>query len=281
MYCYYDGMIMKESDVSISPMSHGFLYGVGFFETFRTYNGEIFQLDAHFERLTRALTDLNMACSLTPEQLRVACHQLNELNGNHDGYFRLNVYAGEEGLGLAAPQYDSVHVLLLRKPLHVSRGTEKNAYRIEVPRNSEETTYRHKSFNFLNNVKARQQLNSLATEEGILINREGYVVEGVTSNVFWSKGNVIYTPSVTTGLLEGTARSTVLKIASRHYEVCIGEFKEEDLHSIDEMWITNAVQELVPIKSYENKRLLGNEGPIYQHLHVLYQQVVYKGENEK
>ncbi|HEY9582617.1 MAG TPA: aminotransferase class IV, partial [Savagea sp.] len=64
MYCYYDGMIMKESDVSISPMNHGFLYGVGFFETFRTYNGEVFQLDAHFERLTRALTDLNMACSL-------------------------------------------------------------------------------------------------------------------------------------------------------------------------------------------------------------------------
>ena len=140
---------------------------------------------------------------------------------------------------------------------------------------------RHKSFNFLNNVKARQEVTSLATEEGILLNADGFVTEGVTSNIFWVKDCVVYTPSRETGLLEGTLRHRLLQLARQHYEVEVGCYEPSDLLNADEVWVTNAVQELVPLHEIDHVSFLGKEGPVYFDLHEQYIEYVKERVSEQ
>lgn len=273
---------MPISEVSISPMDHGFLYGVGFFETFRTYEGYIIDKELHEERMNRALKDVRISLDYSFDEVERWCRRLNEEEGGRDGYFRWNVYAGEEGIGMAADRYDHPHHLLLRKPLQrTERGTSKRGFILEHRRNTPESSMRHKSFNFLNNVKARQEVTSLATEEGILLNADGFVTEGVTSNIFWVKDCVVYTPSRETGLLEGTLRHRLLQLARQHYEVEVGCYEPSDLLNADEVWVTNAVQELVPLHEIDHVSFLGKEGPVYSDLHKQYIEYVKERVSEQ
>lgn len=273
--CYFNGRFVADAEVRISPFNHGFLYGIGFFETFRTYHSTIIGLPDHMHRLSRSLRDLHLHIQLNEDEIQRAAKQLNEYANGKDGYFRLTVYAGDEGMGLGPREYDNVNYLLMRKDLPpVSRGTEKEARILSTIRNSVETTFRHKSLNFINNVKARQEVSSLAQVEGILLNEEGYITEGVTSNLFWVKNGELYTPAVETGLLEGTTRNKIIKLSKEIMKVSEGLYSKEDLIGIDELFATNAVQELIPIRSIHGISLKGQRGPVYQILHEKYRQMI-------
>ena len=117
-----------------------------------------------------------------------------------------------------------------------------------------------------NNIQARFEVESLATHEGIFLTAEGFVAEGITSNVFWVKDGKIYTPSLATGILAGITREWIL----HNFEVEEGLFTKDVLEAADEVFITNAVQEIVPIKEIDGKQFLGNQGPVYKALHNAY-----------
>ena len=140
--------------------------------------------------------------------------KLNDSAGGEDGYFRLNVSAGVHDIGLAPSSYQSPNVILFRKDLPAIRsGTEKSGVWLETPRNRPESAVRHKSHNFLNNVRGRLELPSLRDHEGLFVTEEGFVAEGVTSNVFWMKGGELFTPAIETGIFPGTTRAFVMELA--------------------------------------------------------------------
>ncbi len=273
MKCWYDGQIQHVDDIRISPLDHSLLYGIGFFETFRTYDGQVPLWSFHWERLTRALRDYAIRLPYKSDQLRAAVATLYDVYGE-DIYIRLNVLAGEEGIGLRPTTYENPHVLLYAKPLVVQqRGTEKDGFVLQTRRNTRESAIRHKSHNYANNVKGRLELTSLRDEEGIFLTEEGYVAEGVTSNVFWTRRGELYTPSLQTGALEGTTRRVLLQLAPKldivHH---IGQFPVDALQKADEVFVTNAIQELVPLRSLDGQPLKGKEGTIYRRLHEAYVQ---------
>ena len=107
----------------------------------------------------------------------------------------MNVSAGVHDIGLAPSVISAPNVILFRKELAPTvRGTEKKAVWLETPRNRPESVVRHKSHNFLNNVRGRLELPSLKEMEGLFLTEEGFVAEGVTSNVFWMKdGDIVHT----------------------------------------------------------------------------------------
>lgn len=271
MYCFMNGEYMPADELRISPFDHGFLYGLGFFETFRTYQGKPLFLELHYARLLQALTTYRITMPYTLSEVADIVAKLVEFEGGQDGYFRLNVSAGEHDIGLRPQFYDKPTVIMFVKPLRLAEPhTEKNLRWLTTIRNSPEQTERYKSHHYGNNVLARFEMPSLATEEGIFVNAAGHIVEGVTSNVFWVKDNKLYTPALKTGALNGITRQLIMSLMP----TIEGEFTKQELEQADECFITNAVQELVPIKSLENTLFKGATGSVYQKLYTAYQQLL-------
>lgn len=267
MWCFHNGDYVKAADLRISPFDHGYLYGLGVFETLRTYDGVPFLWHDHFMRMEQALAAYHIALPYTEEQLRDVIMELNVRSGGDDGYFRINVSAGEAGIGLAKTSYDEPTVIVFRKPLELPpRGTEKNAVWLETVRNSPEQATRFKSHHYANNIVARFEVPSLATVEGFFVNEAGFVAEGITSNIFWVTDGVMYTPALSTGVLPGITRAQVMKLA----DVVEGEFTKEALLAADECFITTSIQELIPIRTLGDKTFAGNDGAVYQALHARY-----------
>ena len=155
------------------------------------------------------------------------------------------------------------------------RGTEKKAVWLDTPRNKPESAVRHKSHNFLNNVRGRLELPSLKELEGLFVTEEGFVAEGVTSNVFWMKDGELFTPAIETGILPGTTRAFIIELA-RVAGITVNEgfYGKEHVEDADELFVTNAVQELVPLSAIEEILLPGASGVYYQKLHELYIQAI-------
>lgn len=276
MICWANGEQQSADDLRISPYDHGFLYGLGFFETFRTYEGKVFLFDAHMDRLRSALSEYRIKMQYTDEELRQAIHSLFVENGSEDGYFRLNVSAGVHDIGLAPTSYERPNVFILQKtlvlpPVH----TEKEGVWLQTKRNEPESAVRHKSHQYANNVLGRLELPSLREVEGFFVNSEGFVAEGITSNIFWVKQGILYTPSLKTGILPGTTRAFVLRLVDElGVSVREGLFSPTELEVAEEVFITNAIQELVPIRNVGTTEFLGSKGSIYRQLHSGYQRAV-------
>ena len=114
------------------------------------------------DRLHTALTEYRITMPYDETEILAAVRKLDDLTGGQDGYFRLNVSAGVHDIGLAPSSYASPNVILFRKELAPTvRGTEKKAVWLDTTRNKPESTVRHKSHNFLNNVRGRLELPSL------------------------------------------------------------------------------------------------------------------------
>ena len=271
-----NGEQVVAEELRISPFDHGFLYGLGFFETFRTYGGEVFLYESHMIRLRSALSDYRIEMPYSDEEILSAIHSLYKENGNEDGYYRLNVSAGMHDIGLAPTQYEKPNVLIFQKVLHLPPvHTEKDGVWLATTRNEPESVVRHKSHQYANNVKGRLELPSLKETEGLFVTSDGYVAEGITSNVFWVKQGELYTPSLNTGILPGTTRACVIEIAGElELPVNEGLYMREDLELAEEVFITNAIQELVPIRQVGEVMFSGKAGPVYQRLHAGYQQAV-------
>ncbi|WP_369824949.1 aminodeoxychorismate lyase [Sporosarcina sp. P13] len=276
LICWMNGNQQLADELRISPYDHGFLYGLGFFETFRTYDGEVFLYEAHMDRLRSALFEYRIAMPYGDKEIQQAISSLYVANGSEDGYYRLNVSAGVHDIGLAPVNYEQPNVIIFQKPLHLPpTHTEKDGVWLQTTRNEPESTIRHKSHQYANNVRGRLELPSLQKVEGFFVTKEGFVAEGITSNIFWVKEDILYTPSLETGILPGTTRAFVLTLANDlGLVVNEGLFLPSDLESAQEVFITNAIQELVPIRNVPNTDFLGNEGPIYQRLHMNYQQAI-------
>lgn len=275
-YCWMNGEYKQAEELLISPFDHGFLYGIGFFETFRTYEGHVFLFEEHMERLARALEEYRISMPYTNDEIRAAVQRLTALSDNRDGYFRLNISAGAHEIGLSPSRYDSPTVILFRKELPpVVRGTEKKGLWLETPRNLPESNVRHKSHNYMNNVRGRLELPSLKEKEGIFLTAEGHVAEGITSNVFWVKDGALFTPSIETGILTGITRAFVLASAREAgVQVHEGFFTKSVVEEADEVFISNAVQELVPLVLIGDKPLPGAAGFYYKKLHEQYVQAI-------
>lgn len=275
-YCWMNGDYLRADELLISPFDHGFLYGAGFFETFRTYEGHVFLFEEHMERLRGALEEYHISMPYTYEEIIEVIHELTICSNGREGYFRLNVSAGVHDIGLAPSEYKSPNVIVFRKELmEVPRGTEKEAVWLDTARNLPESGVRHKSHNYLNNVRGRLELPSLKEQEGLFLTVNGHVAEGVTSNVFWVKDGELFTPSVETGILPGITRAFIMRIAKKaSMSVQEGLFTKSEVEQADEVFISNAVQELVPLSRVGEHLLPGASGVHYQRLHKLYVQAI-------
>ncbi|MEH7383942.1 aminodeoxychorismate lyase [Bacillus sp. JJ1521] len=273
MHLYLNGEIVKKEDAHISPFDHGFLYGMGLFETFRIYDGHPFLLDDHLVRLQDGLSELQIKLPLNRDSVMVIIHDLLSANGLKQAYVRLNISAGKGEVGLPfTDYYEDPSILVFMKEIPPVLG-EKKAILLKTPRNTPEGEFRLKSHHFLNNIYGKREIGNNPTVEGIFLTREGFLAEGITSNLFWIKGDKLFTPAHQTGILKGITRDFVIDLAkSLGLDVQEGLFQPMDILQSDEAFVTNSIQEIVPLGAIENHKLQGKNGPITKKLQSIYSQ---------
>ncbi|OEH92652.1 aminodeoxychorismate lyase [Bacillus solimangrovi] len=253
MNIYLNGEIIPQSEAKISPFDHGYMYGLGLFETFRVYDGHPFLLDDHLNRLRAGLKVMNIQWDISRQEVMQIIDDLLRSNQLKNAYVRMNVSAGTGAIGLQTDPYTEPTVMFMMKQVpNNGYFPTKKALFLKTIRNTPESPERLKSHHYLNNIIAKREVGSNPNIEGIFLTDGGHIAEGIVSNIFWVKGDVIYTPHVQTGILNGITRMLVIKIANRlGYTVKTGFYEKVELLNADEAFITNSIQEIVSLASVE------------------------------
>jgi 4-amino-4-deoxychorismate lyase len=250
-----NGKLMDEQQAVVSVYDHGFLYGLGLFETFRTYSKVPFLLAEHMNRLAEGCKELGIGYEPDLDRVEKLINELLAANELQDAYIRFSVSAGVEALGLPSGDYGQPTEIVYIKALP-PRDTKiheegKALQLLKLPRNTPEGLYRFKSFHYMNNILAKRELAQYpwaAGAEGLMMSEEGYVAEGIVSNIFFIKDGTCYTPSLDTGILAGITRAHVLRIAEQgQIPTQDGLYRWEDLAEADEVFLVNSIQEIVPV----------------------------------
>jgi dihydropteroate synthase len=252
MLLMMNGRLLDEREAKVSVYDHGFMYGVGLFETLRTYGGSPFLLDRHLQRLHAGCREFGISLDYAEDMARREIARLLKANHLNDAYVRISVSAGKAPLGLPTATYDQPQVVVYLKPLSPAQAfanrPSKTIQVLSLRRNSAEGKERRKSFHYLNNILGKRELQEKASApevEGLFLDAHGYIAEGVISNLFFSKDGILKTPSLETGILAGITRAYVIELAHQlGITVEEGLYTVQDLLAADELFVTNSVQEI-------------------------------------
>jgi branched-chain amino acid aminotransferase len=270
---YIDGQYYPKSQAKISVYDHGFLYGDGVFEGIRAYDGLVFKLKEHIDRLYRSAHALMLQIPMTKQEMSSAVLDTLRKNKMKDSYIRLVVSRGVGDLGLDPRKCPKPTVVIITDTISIRAGNAKETGITTmfswVRRNPvDATSHEIKSLNYLNSVLAKIEANACGVDEAICLEEGGCVAEGVGENVFIVKDGELLTPPTSTGALEGITSQVISQIAKKlGVKLTVASLTPFMLFSADEAFFTGTAMEVVPIREI-NKRVIGTgkPGPITQRL---------------
>lgn len=277
MRVYVNGELVPIEQATVSVADHGFLYGIGVFETMRVYDQNIFLWDDHCQRLMESLSELRITPKWTKDELLDAVQRTIRANDLCNAYVRLSITAGNEGIGLSGRGYHAPSLFIFAKSVAsvVMPPVAKKLQTVSIPRQTMEGAIRFKSHNYLNNALAKLEVGDDPATEGLFLTQEGYVCEGVVSNIFWVRDEILYTPAPATGLLNGITRKHILFLADRlGIPWQEGFYLLNELLEAEEVFVTNSIQEIVPISTINQRAIPIVYGQKSHKLHAAYRQSV-------
>src|SRR5262249_7831493 len=269
MKIYIDGKYYDQKNAKISVFDHGLLYGDGIFEGIRAYNGRVFKLTEHIDRLFYSAKAILLKMPLSHAQIVRAVIETCRRNRIRDGYIRLVVTRGAGTLGLNPNRCKNPAVIIIadRIQLYPPELYERGMEIITVPttRNLHSALNPAiKSLNYLNNILAKIEANNAGCEEAVMLNAEGYVSECTGDNLFILKNGALFTPPLSAGALYGITRQTVIELA-REAGLVVSEpnLTRYDLFNADECFLTGTGAEIIPVVKIDGRSVgSGKPGPI-------------------
>ncbi len=268
MQIYIDGDYCSEADAKVSVFDHGLLYGDGVFEGIRVYDGRVFELDAHVDRLYSSAQTLALDIPLSREQvIEIVLETVRRNPGS--AYIRLVVTRGKGDLGLnpaKCPQ-PTVFCIAAGITLYPAEVYEKGfkLKTLATRRNDPQAVNPAvKSLNYLNNVIGSLELRDAHVDEGLFLTTSGYVCECTADNFFMIRGHKLMTPSTALGALPGITRSVVMRLAaSMGLEVEEGSYTLHDVYNADEAFLTGTAAEVGPVVEVDRRKIgSGVPGPV-------------------
>lgn len=272
-FVYIDGEYYEKENAKISVYDHGFLYGDGVFEGIRAYNGMIFRLTEHVNRLFDSAKVIGIVPAVSKKEMEEIIIKSCLKNEVRDCYIRPIISRGIGDLGL--------NPYLCKKPSTICIVDKINLYpeddyknglkivTVATHRNfNESLNPRVKSLNYLNNIMAKIEAVQSGVKEALMLNPQGYVAECTGDNLFIVRKGKIYTPSVQSGSLDGITAEAVSELAiKRGLEVIPCLMSRFDIWTAEECWLTGTAAEMIPVTSVDT-RLIGDGkvGPIYKSL---------------
>jgi branched-chain amino acid aminotransferase len=266
MKIFIDGKFCSERDAKVSVFDHGLLYGDGVFEGIRAYNGRVFKLQEHIERLYCSAKAILLEIPMTPAQMMKATIETIRANKLRDCYVRLVVTRGVGNLGLnpRSCKKPSVIIIAGKITLYPAELYARGMDIVTVPtvRNLHSAVNPAiKSLNYLNNILAKIEANNAGVEEAVMLNAEGFVAECTADNLFIIKSGALFTPPLYAGALYGITRGTVMELAEQiGVKVSETNLTRYDLFNADECFITGTGAEIMPVIKIDG-RVIGNGEP--------------------
>jgi len=280
MIIYLNGKYVDSQEAKVSVFDHGFLYGDGVFEGIRAYNGKVFKLKEHIDRLYESAQTILLKIEISRQEMSDVVVETLRKNNLSDAYIRLVVSRGVGDLGLDprnCPKSCVVCIassITLYPPSMYETGME--VITASTRRNSNDAlSPRIKSLNYLNNIMAKMEANRAGVMEALMLNQEGYVCEATGDNVFFVKNGVLFTPPVYAGILKGITRDSVIEVALAE-GITVKEqlFNLNDVYTADECFLTGTAAELIPIIAVDS-RIIGDgkPGPVFKKLLTKFQEL--------
>ncbi len=253
MKIYLDGKFCEKEDAKISVFDHGVLYGDGIFEGIRAYNGRIFRLDDHLQRLEESARAILLKLPNSIEEIKKAVVESVRLNNLKDAYIRLVVTRGVGDLGLdmrKCKQGATLFIIADKIELYPEEYYDKGLTLVTSSirqKGLDQVTPGVKSLNYLANILARAEATAAGAQEAILLNATGHVSECSGDNIFFIKDGKIFTPPTSAGILAGVTRSVVMELAQEKLGIKVIErnFPRYDLYAADEVFLTGTGAEVI------------------------------------
>ena len=288
---WMDGEMVDWREAKVHVLTHTLHYGLGCFEGVRAYetdNGTaIFRLQDHTQRLFRSAHILGMKMLYDEETLNEAQKSVLRANNLNTGYLRPIVFYGSEGMGIRADSL-STHVAIAAWEWGAYLGQDGLEKGIRVKTSS--LTRHHVNIsmcrakacgNYINSILALQEAVNAGADEALMLDNEGYVMEGTGENVFVIRGGVIFTPDLTSAL-EGITRDTVVTLINElGLELIEKRITRDEIYIADEAFFTGTAAEVTPIYELDGRTIgSGARGPITQKIQSGYFDCVH-GRNPK
>lgn len=274
MKVYLNGQFVPEEEAKVSVFDHGLLYGDGVFEGIRAYDGYVFKLDRHLDRLYDSAKAIALEIPLTTDQMAQAILETLRVNKLRSAYIRPVVTRGPGDLGIDPRRcYGKPSVIIIVKEWKSLYGEEISRRGLKAivastrARPPDTLSPSIKSLNYLNNIMARIEANYAGADEAIMLDTHGFVAEGTADNVFIVKRGQLLTPP-TLSCLPGITRETVIELAQKE-QIPVREefFTLSTLYSAEECFITGTAAEIAPIIEIDHRAIgSGTPGPITQKL---------------
>lgn len=273
-YVYLNGDFVKSDTAKISVFDQGFLYGDGIFESFRSIGQRLYQFSQHYQRLKQSAEALSYPVTFSQQQLEAILLELRDRNGLNNAYYRITITRGEGQIGFQREMDNKLTYLIISREF---QGLEESYYRkgielqvAQTRRNAPEAINPQiKSISNLNSLLGKLEARASGAFEVIMLNNKEQICEGAASNIFWTRGQWVFTPAASTGLLEGVTRATIMRLCEEklNLRVISGEFKLQDLQFSDEVFITSTSLEVIPVVTVAGFTInQGQVGPIALHL---------------
>lgn len=283
---WLDGEMVPWREAKTHVLTHTLHYGMGVFEGVRAYHAEqgtaIFRLQEHTDRLFRSALILNMPMPYDRETLNEAQKAVVRENNLDSAYLRPMCFYGSEGMGLRADNLQ-VHCMVAAWEWGAYLGAEniEKGIRIRVSSFTRHhvniTMCRAKANgNYMNSMLALQEALRDGYDEALMLDAEGYVMEGSGENIFIVRDGIIYTPDLTSAL-DGITRKTVIELAREMgYQVVEKRITRDEVYIADEAFFTGTAAEVTPIREVDNRSIgSGSRGPITQRLQQTYFDLVH------
>lgn len=265
---YINGKIVPEDEATISVFDHGFIYGDGAFEGIAVREHKTFKLNEHVDRLYRTCKYLMIDIPLSKNEMKEAILETLRKNPDEVTYVRPIVTRGVGPLGIKAskkclgptiviiPQIRKYPEEYYEKGMKVKiTSTRRTPPQCLDPRG--------KVLNYLNNIMAMFEAESIGLDDGIMLDINGFVSEGTGANLFILKDKVLYTPSVTNNL-EGIARATIIGVAKKEgFSIVEGKLTPYDLYNADEIFMTGSLGGARSVIEVDGRKIgEGKPGPV-------------------
>jgi branched-chain amino acid aminotransferase len=291
-FIWMNGEVVPWEDAQVHVLTHALHYGTSVFEGVRCYDTEIgpavFRHQDHVDRLFRSAQAYFMELPFTAEEIRSATLDLIARNKLSSCYIRPIAYRGYGSMGLFPLTVDvDVTIAVWEWGLYLGEDGKRDGIRAKISswrRISPETLipYAKAGGQYLNSILAKVEAHNAGYDEAILLDHVGNVCEGTGENIFVVRDGVISTPAMTSSILEGISRDSIIKIAAdMGHEVVIREIAADELPLADEIFLTGTAAEMVPVRELDDRPVgTGKPGEITKALLAVYEDALY-GRDER
>ncbi len=258
---YLNGELVPEEEAKVSVFDHGFLYGDGVFEGIRAYDGYVFKLDQHLDRLYRSARAINLEIPLEVEEMEDAILETLQANELEEAYIRPVVTRGRGSLGIDTASCKDPTVLIITEEWESLYGPELYSEGLKMltttirnqPIEGLPPTVKH--LNYLTNVLALMQADTWGADEALMLDTNGHVAEGSADNIFVLRKGEVYTPP-TINNLPGITRGVILEIlADMGFQVKEEHIGLAEVLTADEVLLCGTAAEVAPVVEIDGREI--------------------------